>query len=209
MSSPLLSWIEPDRLQSAFARLRGPARKGDTGSHGGEAAAEQVVPPPLVVAPPPPVGVAPPPLAGGFQPPPGRMRQRIEALGEWVQQQTGASAVCIIDREGLMLLDRGSGDEVAAIASAFVSLIKRVRSSTENEIGGLVILGLANGKLLHMIEVDTSLGEFAACFVVTGQLRPELATAIGDGLRLAIEGDQESLDDTAAVRGLAPPWKAT
>lgn len=204
MSSPLLSWIEPERLQSAFARLRGPARKGEAG---GPAAASPpsdrvIILPPLVVTPPP----SP---AGGFEPPPGRMRQRIEALGEWVQQQTGASAVCIIDREGLMLLDRGSGDEVAAIASAFVSLIKRVRSSTENEIGGLVILGLAEGKLLHMIEVDTSLGEFAACFVVTGQLRPELATGIRDGLRLAIEGDQASLDDTAAVRGLAPPWKVT
>jgi hypothetical protein len=195
-------------LQSAFARLRAPARKGEER----EPAPARPVPdrvivlPPLVVAPEPSPAPSP---AGAFQPPPGRMRQRIETLGEWILEQTGASAVCIIDREGLMLLDRGSGDEVAAIASAFVSLIKRVRSSTENEIGGLVILGLADGKLLHMIEVDTSLGEFAACFVVTGQLRPELATRIGDGLRLAIEGDQSSLDDTAAVRGMAQPWKVT
>jgi hypothetical protein len=108
-----------------------------------------------------------------------------------------------------MLLDRGSGDEVAAIASAFVSLIKRVRSSTESEIGGLVILGLASDKLLHMIEVETSLGEYAACFVVTGQLRPELATAIRDGLQLAIEGDPSSLDDTADVRGVDDLWKVT
>jgi hypothetical protein len=208
MSSPLLSWIEPDRLQSAFARLRGTARQGEAvdPAPARPAADRVIVLPPLVVSPAP---SPPPPLASDFQPPPGRMRQRIEALAEWVQGQTGASAICIIDREGLMLLDRGSGDEVAAIASAFVSLIKRVRSSTENEIGGLVILGLAGGKLLHMIEVDTSLGEFAACFVVTGQLRPELATGIRDGLRLAIEGDLTSLDDTAAVRGLAPPWKVT
>lgn len=204
MSNPLLSWIEPERLQLAFARLRGPARKGETE---GPAAA----PPPSdrVIVLAPLVGTPAPTLVGAFQPPPGRMQKRIEALGEWVRQHTGASAVCIIDREGLMLLDRGSGDEVAAIASAFVSLIKRVRSSTENEIGGLVILGLAEGKLLHMIEVDTSLGEFAACFVVTGQLRPELATAIREGLRLAIESDQDALDDTAAVRGLAPSWKVT
>jgi hypothetical protein len=202
MSNLLLSWIEPDRLQSAFARLRGPARKVEAvAPPAPRAPSERIILPPLVV-------IQPPLPAGGFQPPPGRMRQRIEALGEWVEQKTGASAVCIIDREGLMLLDRGSGDEVAAIASAFVSLIKRVRTSTENEIGGLVILGLADGKLLHMIEVDTSLGEFAACFVVTNQLRPELATGIRDGLRLAIESET-SLDDTAAVGGLAPPWKVT
>jgi len=208
MSNPLLSWIEPDRLQSAFARLKGPSRRVDVEPAAAHPKSDRVIVlPPLVVNDPPFVNDLPAPAAN-FEPPPGRLRQRIEALAEWVQQQTGASAICIIDREGLMLLDRGSGDEVAAIASAFVSLIKRVRTSTENEIGGLVILGLADGKLLHMIEVDTSLGEFAACFVVTGQLRPELATGIRDGLRLAIESEL-SLDDTAAVRGLAPPWKVT
>jgi hypothetical protein len=202
MPSPLLSWIEPERLQSAFARVRGPARSRDAAERAGLPPLEQVVAVPLAAAPPTPP-------ADTFRPPPGRMQQRLEALGEWLMRQTGATAVCIIDREGLMLLDRGSGDEVAAIASAFVSLIKRVRTSTEHEIGGLVILGLAADKLLHMIEVETSLGEFAACFVVTGQLRPELATAIRDGLLLAIEGDPASLDDTAAVREVDDLWKVT
>lgn len=202
MPNPLLSWIEPERLRSAFARLRGPAGRREPGERPGlPLALERVVPLPLAGSPAPP--------ADAFRPPPGRMQQRLDALCEWVMQRTGASALCIIDREGLMLLDRGSGDEVAAIASAFVSLIKRVRSSTESEIGGLVILGLASDKLLHMIEVETSLGEYAACFVVTGQLRPELATAIRDGLQLAIEGDPSSLDDTADVRGVDDLWKVT
>jgi hypothetical protein len=60
-----------------------------------------------------------------------------------------------------------------------------------------------------MIEVETSLGEFAACFVVDGQLRPELASAIRDGLLLAIEGDPASLDDTASVREVDDLWKVT
>jgi hypothetical protein len=203
MPNPLLSWIEPERLQSAFARVRGAARSREPGEHPPATALEQVVPLPVA-------SVAAAALGDdAFRPPPGRMQQRLEALSEWLMQRTGATAVCVIDREGLMLLDRGSGDEVAAIASAFVSLIKRVRTSTENEIGGLVILGLTADKLLHMIEVETSLGEFAACFVVTGQLRPELATAIRDGLLLAIEGDPSSLDDTAGVREVDDLWKVT
>lgn len=147
--------------------------------------------------------------ADHFRPPPGRMPQRLDAFSEWVMRRTGASTLCVIDREGLMLLDRGSGDEVAAIASAFVSLIKRVRTSTESEMGGLVILGLADAKLLHMIEVETTLGEFAVCFVVAAQLRPELAAHIRDGLLVAIEGDAARLDDTAEVRGVDDLWKVT
>jgi hypothetical protein len=197
MSNPLLSWTEPDRLQSAFARLRAPARRSEVVEPAAaRSASERVIILPSLADLPAPTPSAL--RAERFDPPPGRLRQRIEALAEWVQQRTGASAVCIIDREGLMLLDRGSGDEVAAVASAFVSLIKRVRTTTEDEIGGLVILGLADGKLLHMIEVDTALGEYAVCFVVAGQLRPELATAIGDGLRLTMDSEAP-FEDTAAL----------
>jgi hypothetical protein len=49
-----------------------------------------------------------------------------------------------------------------------------------------------------MIEVDTALGEYAVCFVVAGQLRPELATAIGDGLRLTMDSEAP-FEDTAAL----------
>ena len=107
----------------------------------------------------------------------------------------------MVDAEGFVLIKEGAEDRVIATASYFITVIERVRAGLESVTQGFVAVELGAGEFLHVVEVQTSIGNFAAGFLLADQVRRDLVAPIKEGLRAALGGEFDARVARGAARG--------
>lgn len=102
------------------------------------------------------------------------LEARLESLVAWIQRTTAASAVFVLDQDGLPLIDTGMLPDLLSVSPFLLSSINRVRGLMDSELPATVSLTLTLGAddLLHLHEVESPLGRMALGFVAPPSPHP-------------------------------------
>ena len=188
-----LSWIEPGALAAALAR----AGVGPTASARMASPRPRPVtaPPP---APPPPPAVAPLPPApevaavSPFAPPEGNLAQRLEAFCEWLSRSLACRGIFVADQDGLPIVEKNTGDELAAAAPLITRFLDLVHSRHPFVDDSGLALALRTGERIHVLQERSDAGRICLGLVVAGPVPTPL-------LELAQQGFGRALAAPAAA----------
>jgi len=126
-----------------------------------------------------------------FEPPPGPLRERLEAFIDWMMRHSGSHVAFVIDHDGLPLVDRGADADLMAVASSVMQLVGRINRKLLALVGQSVTLQLEQG-LLVLISATTPIGEYTVGHVGDRAPDPAMQQATAEALRAAFSSDLES-----------------
>jgi hypothetical protein len=189
---PSLSWLDPAALAEGLLRAglvepqagRRPVAsdllwRGAAGQKLAEPTAVS-----LLAEPPRPT---PGRVSSPFNPPPGTLQTKLKAFVMWLLDETGCRSSFVVDREGLVLIERGGDAVLIALSSAFLSLLERVNSCLDSPSRGALALELDSGESLQLMKVDTQFGTYVLGVVVPEPLRHPTTLALRQALTRAMD----------------------
>jgi hypothetical protein len=175
-----LSWLDPNELSQALVRA---------GLAGVPATRRSAAPRPAGFRPLEPRRPLPSRAADGgaevapFEPPEGTLQTRLKSFLLWVLDLTGCRRIFVVDEEGLVLMERDADPVLVALATPFLSLLERIHSCLEETTTqSSIAIDLEAGQVLHLVQVESSLGRYALGFVVTQPIRRQLVRCFQEGL---------------------------
>jgi hypothetical protein len=143
--------------------------------------------------------LAPPAAGAAFQAPAEGLQLRLAAFVDWVREQTGCRRLFVADTDGLVLVESHTDEVLIAISSSFLTLIERIHTCLEaDRQGGLLVVGLQDGQLLHLVEATTPIGGFALGFVVPDPVGRARLARIRQALRATFEGELPEITTPAS-----------
>jgi hypothetical protein len=126
-------------------------------------------------------------VSAPFNPPPGTLQTKLKAYLMWLLDETGCRSSFVVDREGLVLIERGGDPVLIALSSAFLSLLERVNSCLDSPSRGALALELDSGESLQLMKVDTQFGTYVLGVVVPEPLRHPTTHALRQALTRAMD----------------------
>jgi hypothetical protein len=187
MKSQPLYWIDRESLERSLRRAGAGPRRGAAVAWTALAEAD------------PAAALSPPAASVAFQAPAEGLQARLAAFVDWVREQTGCRRLFVADTDGLVLVESHTDEVLIAISSSFLTLIERIHTCLEaDRQGGLLVVGLQDGQLLHLVKATTPIGGFALGFVVPDPVGRARLARIRQALRATFEGELPEITTPAS-----------
>jgi hypothetical protein len=123
-----------------------------------------------------------------FVVPEGSLTDRLEAFGDWAAVCVGDAQVFVVDTQGDPIVIRGGEEEVRAASVLLADAGRRAAGQVGAGPGETLRLDLQNGLVLSILPILTSDRLMVLGVRGTHAISTALATALREGIALAVEG---------------------